>query len=42
MFICSQSVSHEPDSIGFSTLGGWIATNASGMKRNNQVLVGVL
>ncbi|KAL7562262.1 hypothetical protein ACA910_004067 [Epithemia clementina (nom. ined.)] len=25
---------HEPDSIEFSTLGGWIATKASGMKRN--------
>ncbi len=25
---------HEPDSIEFSTLGGWIATFASGMKRN--------
>ena len=25
---------HEPDSIELSTLGGWIATNASGMKRN--------
>ena len=25
---------HEPDSIEFSTLGGWIATNASGMKKN--------
>ena len=24
---------HEPDSYEFSTLGGWIATNASGMKR---------
>ncbi|PYH44744.1 FAD-binding oxidoreductase [Aspergillus saccharolyticus JOP 1030-1] len=24
---------HEPDSIEFSTLGGWIATKASGMKR---------
>lgn len=24
---------HEPDSIEFSTLGGWIATRASGMKR---------
>lgn len=28
-FICG----HEPDSGEFSTLGGWIATNASGMKR---------
>lgn len=25
---------HIPDSIEFSTLGGWIATNASGMKKN--------
>lgn len=25
---------HEPDSIEFSTLGGWVATNASGMKKN--------
>jgi len=25
---------HEPDSFEFSTLGGWISTNASGMKRN--------
>lgn len=25
---------HEPDSIELSTLGGWISTNASGMKRN--------
>lgn len=25
---------HVPDSIEFSTLGGWIATNASGMKKN--------
>ncbi len=29
-FICG----HEPDSIELSTLGGWIATNASGMKKN--------
>ena len=27
------TVGHEPDSIEFSTLGGWIATKASGMKR---------
>ena len=27
-------VGHEPDSIEFSTLGGWIATQASGMKKN--------
>jgi alkyldihydroxyacetonephosphate synthase len=25
---------HEPDSIELSTVGGWIATNASGMKKN--------
>lgn len=25
---------HEPDSIEFSTLGGWVATRASGMKKN--------
>ena len=25
---------HEPDSIEFSTLGGWIATRCSGMKKN--------
>jgi len=25
---------HEPDSYEFSTLGGWISTNASGMKRS--------
>lgn len=29
-FVCG----HEPDSIELSTLGGWIATNASGMKKN--------
>lgn len=28
------TMGHEPDSIEFSTLGGWIATKASGMKRN--------
>jgi alkyldihydroxyacetonephosphate synthase len=27
------TVGHEPDSLEFSTLGGWIATKASGMKR---------
>ena len=27
------TVGHEPDSIEFSTLGGWISTNASGMKK---------
>lgn len=25
---------HEPDSIEFSALGGWVATRASGMKKN--------
>ncbi len=25
---------HEPDSLELSTLGGWVATNASGMKKN--------
>lgn len=28
------TMGHEPDSIEFSTLGGWISTNASGMKRS--------
>jgi len=28
------TMGHEPDSIEFSTLGGWVATKASGMKRN--------
>ncbi len=28
------TMGHEPDSIEFSTIGGWIATNSSGMKRN--------
>lgn len=28
------TMGHEPDSIEFSTVGGWIATNASGMKRS--------
>jgi alkyldihydroxyacetonephosphate synthase len=28
------TLGHEPDSIEFSTLGGWIATHASGMKKN--------
>jgi alkyldihydroxyacetonephosphate synthase len=26
---------HEPDSVEFSTLGGWISTRASGMKKNH-------
>jgi len=25
---------HEPDSSEYSTLGGWLATRASGMKKN--------
>ncbi|NBT51923.1 MAG: FAD-binding oxidoreductase, partial [Marivivens sp.] len=25
---------HDPDSVELSTLGGWISTNASGMKKN--------
>lgn len=29
-FVCG----HEPDSAEFSSLGGWISTNASGMKKN--------
>lgn len=28
------TMGHEPDSYEFSTLGGWIATHASGMKKN--------
>ncbi len=28
------TIGHEPDSIEFSTMGGWVATNASGMKKN--------
>ena len=28
------TMGHEPDSIEFSTMGGWIATHASGMKKN--------
>lgn len=28
------TLGHEPDSMEFSTLGGWIATHASGMKKN--------
>lgn len=27
-------IGHEPDSIEFSTVGGWVATRASGMKKN--------
>jgi alkyldihydroxyacetonephosphate synthase len=29
-----MTMGHEPDSIEFSTLGGWVATRASGMKKN--------
>jgi len=28
------TMGHDPDSVEFSTLGGWIATHASGMKKN--------
>jgi len=28
------TMGHEPDSVEFSTMGGWIATHASGMKKN--------
>ena len=28
------TVGHEPDSLEFSSLGGWVATRASGMKKN--------
>ena len=28
------TIGHEPDSYEFSTLGGWVATNASGMTKN--------
>ena len=28
------TLGHEPDSIEFSTLGGWVSTRASGMKKN--------
>ena len=31
---CGFTIGHEPDSYEFSTLGGWIATHASGMKKN--------
>jgi alkyldihydroxyacetonephosphate synthase len=34
MSLRGYTIGHEPDSIEFSTLGGWIATKASGMKRN--------
>jgi alkyldihydroxyacetonephosphate synthase len=29
------TMGHEPDSLEFSTLGGWVATRASGMKKNH-------
>ena len=37
---------HEPDSIEFSSLGGWVSTRASGMKKNkygniDDILVGI-
>ena len=40
------TVGHEPDSYEFSTLGGWVSTRASGMKKNvygniEDLLVGV-
>jgi alkyldihydroxyacetonephosphate synthase len=28
------TIGHEPDSVEFSTLGGWVATNCSGMKKS--------
>lgn len=28
------TLGHEPDSVEFSSLGGWVATRASGMKKN--------
>jgi alkyldihydroxyacetonephosphate synthase len=28
------TLGHEPDSVEFSTLGGWVATHCSGMKKN--------
>ena len=28
------TMGHEPDSYEFSTMGGWVATRASGMKKN--------
>ena len=28
------TIGHEPDSVELSTVGGWVATNASGMKKN--------
>jgi len=34
------TMGHEPDSIELSTLGGWIATNAGGMKKNRYGNIG--
>jgi alkyldihydroxyacetonephosphate synthase len=34
MKLLGFTIGHEPDSYEFSTLGGWIATKASGMKQN--------
>ncbi|XP_026190050.1 alkyldihydroxyacetonephosphate synthase, peroxisomal [Cyclospora cayetanensis] len=31
---CGVTLGHEPDSFEFSTVGGWVATRASGMKKN--------
>lgn len=28
------TLGHEPDSLEFSTVGGWVSTRASGMKKN--------
>ncbi|HSC89331.1 MAG TPA: FAD-binding oxidoreductase [Polyangiaceae bacterium] len=36
------TLGHEPDSMEFSTLGGWVATNASGMKKNRYGNIGEL
>ena len=37
---------HEPDSVEFSSLGGWVSTRASGMKKNkygniDDIVVGI-
>lgn len=37
---------HEPDSIEFSSLGGWVSTRASGMKKNkygniDDIIIGI-
>ena len=34
LFKFGVMLGHEPDSVEFSTLGGWISTRASGMKKN--------